>query len=72
MTFGKVLVKQWYALPKKATRTRDEWTYVNLPKELGEKIDALVNEQKHGYKSRGELVADSVRRRLEELKPLAK
>lgn len=56
-------------LPKKATSKREEWIYINLPKELAEKIDALVNEQHYGYRSRGEFVADSVRRRLDELRP---
>ena len=59
-------------MPKKSTASREEWVYVNLPKELAVKVDALVNEQKHGYRSRSEFVTDAVRRRLEELKSLAK
>jgi metal-responsive CopG/Arc/MetJ family transcriptional regulator len=59
-------------MPKKATTKREGWVYVNLPKELGEKVDALINEQKHGYRSRSEFVTDAVRRRLEELKPMSR
>jgi len=58
-------------LPRTA-RKREQWTYVNLPKELGDKIDQLVEEQKYGYRSRSEFVSEAVRRRLEELKPLTK
>jgi len=59
-------------LPRKATTKREEWAYINLPKELVARVDALVNEQKHGYRSRGDFVADAVRRRLEELKAMAR
>ena len=57
-------------MPKKATERREEWTYINLPKELGAKIDELVDARKHGYRSRSDFVADAVRRRLDELKAL--
>ena len=59
-------------LPRKATTKREEWVYINMPRELADRVDALVNEQKHGYRSRSEFVGDAVRRRLEELKALAK
>jgi len=59
-------------LPRKATTKREDWVYINLPKELADRVDALVNEQKHGYRSRSDFVGDAVRRRLEELKPMAR
>ena len=48
------------------------WRTVALPEELIDKIDKLVGEKKHGYRSRNEFVTDAVRRRLEEFKPLAR
>jgi metal-responsive CopG/Arc/MetJ family transcriptional regulator len=48
------------------------WRTVALPEELINKIDRIVSEKKHGYRSRNELVTDAVRRRLEDLKPLSK
>jgi metal-responsive CopG/Arc/MetJ family transcriptional regulator len=56
-------------MPKKATSKREDWVYVNLPKELAEEIDNLVNAQKHGYRSRSDFLSDAARRRLEQLKP---
>ena len=44
------------------------WRTVALPEEIIERIDTLVKEQKHGYRSRNEFVTDAVRRRLDELK----
>jgi metal-responsive CopG/Arc/MetJ family transcriptional regulator len=55
-------------LPKKATNPRNEWTYINMPKELAQEVDNMVNAQKHGYRSRSEFVSDAVRRRLDELR----
>jgi len=43
-----------------------------LPEELIQKIDKMVEAQQHGYRSRNEFVTDAVRRRLEELKALAR
>jgi len=57
-------------LPRKATKSRDEWTYINMPKELAAEVDKLVDARKHGYRSRSDFVSDAVRRRLDELKPL--
>ncbi len=57
-------------MPKKATNPRDEWTYINLPTELAQQIDDLVNARKHGYRSRSDFVADAVRQLLKQLKPL--
>ena len=48
------------------------WKTVALPEELITKVDKIVAEEKHGYRSRNDFVIDAVRRRLEELKPLAK
>jgi metal-responsive CopG/Arc/MetJ family transcriptional regulator len=48
------------------------WKTIALPEELVEKIDKIVTEEKHGYRSRNEFVTDAVRRRLEELKALAR
>lgn len=52
-------------MPKKATTRREEWVYVNIPRELAEKIDDIVDEQKSGYRSRSDFVADAIRRRLQ-------
>jgi len=39
-TCGYGLVNGWYMkMPKKATEARAEWVYINLPREIGEKID---------------------------------
>jgi len=59
-------------MPKKSTNKREEWAYVNVPKEIVQKIDVLVNEQKHGYRSRSDFVTDAIRRRLDELKSLSR
>jgi metal-responsive CopG/Arc/MetJ family transcriptional regulator len=48
------------------------WKTIALPDELVDKIDKIVDEKKHGYRSRNEFVTDAVRRRLEELKPLGR
>ena len=72
MGYGNELVMDWYALPRKATSSREGWVYINLPRELADKVDAFVNSQKEGYRSRSEFVSDAVRRRLEEFKALSK
>lgn len=54
-------------MPKKSTKSRDQWTYVNVPNELAERIDQLVNGQKFGYRSRSDFIIDAVRTRLKEL-----
>lgn len=59
-------------MPKKATPPRDEWTYINMPKELAAEVDKMVDSRKHGYRSRSDFVSDAVRRRLDELRPLSK
>ena len=43
-----------------------------MPDELIQKIDKMVESKHHGYRSRNEFVTDAVRRRLEELKALAR
>jgi metal-responsive CopG/Arc/MetJ family transcriptional regulator len=48
------------------------WKTIALPEELIQKIDKMVESQHHGYRSRNEFVTDAVRRRLEELKALAR
>jgi len=45
---------------------------VNLPKEIGDKTDQLIEEQKYGYRSGSVFVSEAVWRRVEELKPLSK
>ena len=40
---------------------------IKLPRDLVDRIDNLINSEKYGYTSRGDFVADAVRRRLEEL-----
>jgi metal-responsive CopG/Arc/MetJ family transcriptional regulator len=54
-------------MPKKSTKTRGRWTYVNIPSELMERIDAAVNSQKFGYRSRSDFVIDAIRTRLREI-----
>jgi len=53
---------------KKTETKREGWTYVNLPRELADKIDKLLGTRLHGYRSRGDFIADAVRRRLDDLK----
>ncbi len=53
---------------RKIDTKREGWTYVNLPKELADKIDKLLESRTHGYRSRGDFIADAVRRRLDELR----
>jgi metal-responsive CopG/Arc/MetJ family transcriptional regulator len=52
----------------KPANKREGWTYINLPKELAGKIDRLIESKLHGYRSRGDFIADAVRRRLDELR----
>lgn len=55
-------------MSKKTETKREGWTYVNLPRELADKIDKLLGIRLHGYRSRGDFIADAVRRRLDDLK----
>lgn len=45
---------------------------VSIPVEIIAQIDKVVESKKHGYESRPEFIKDAVRRRLEEMKSLAK
>ncbi len=38
-----------------------DYTTVGLPNGLAREIDSLVKKKKHGYRNRGEFVADAVR-----------
>jgi len=53
---------------KKTEPKREGWTYINLPKELANKIDVILELRLDGCRSRGDFIADAVRRRLDELK----
>ena len=43
-----------------------------VPEEIIEQIDRVIESRKHGYESRPEFIKDAVRRRLEDMKTLAK
>jgi len=45
----------------------EDYVGVRLPKKLTDEIDALVAEGHLGFRSRAEFIADSIRRRLEDL-----
>jgi len=45
---------------------------VSIPAEIISQIDKIIESKKHGYESRPEFIKDAVRRRLEEMKALAK
>ena len=43
------------------------YTTVSIPLALIERIDAVVDGKKHGYRSRSDFILDSIRKRLREL-----
>jgi len=45
---------------------------MNPSKEIGDKMDQLIEEQKYGHRSGSEFVSEAVWRRPEESKPLSK
>lgn len=48
--------------------------YVNIsiPEEMVKEIDKLIKKRKYAYTSRPDVIADAVRRLMEDLKPLSK
>ena len=54
------------------TKKPDKFVSVSIPAEIIEQIDRVIESRKHGYESRPEFIKDAVRRRLEEMKALAK
>jgi metal-responsive CopG/Arc/MetJ family transcriptional regulator len=54
------------------TKRPDKFVSVSLPEEIIEQIDRVIESRKHGYESRPEFIKDAVRRRLEDMKTLAK
>jgi len=48
------------------------WKTIALPEELVQKIDKILASHKGGYESRPEFIKEAVRKRLEEIKALAK
>jgi Arc/MetJ-type ribon-helix-helix transcriptional regulator len=53
-------------------KKEDEYTTVRLPKEIVETIDYIIKSGIGSYKSRAEFIKETLRRRFEELKVLAK
>jgi metal-responsive CopG/Arc/MetJ family transcriptional regulator len=51
---------------------RGKFVSVSIPEELIKEIDKVLATRKLGYESRPEFIKESVRKRLEELKPLAR
>mgnify|MGYP001770686046 CR=1 FL=1 len=51
----------------RSTGGKKDYTTIQIPRELVEMIDKIIEERKGGYRSRTEFVADAVRRRIEEL-----
>ena len=49
------------------TRTKTQYVTVRIPKELANEIDEVLQSRTHGYRSRAEIVNESVRLRLETL-----
>jgi metal-responsive CopG/Arc/MetJ family transcriptional regulator len=51
----------------KNTTSNAEYVTFHIPKALADEIDGILQSGVLGYRSRAELVADAVRRRIEEL-----
>ncbi|HDD72133.1 MAG TPA: CopG family transcriptional regulator [Candidatus Bathyarchaeota archaeon] len=49
------------------SRRRADWVYINVPREIVERIDAVVASRKYGYVSRADFVLDAIRDKLREL-----
>lgn len=49
------------------TMADEDYLNVRLPKELIAEIDRLVDRKALGFRSRAEFIADSIRRRLEQV-----
>lgn len=51
---------------------QDNYVTVKIPKELGNKIDKLIEILELGYRNRTEFVIDAIRRRVEKINELTK
>lgn len=51
---------------------RGRFVSVSIPEELIKEIDKILASHKGGYESRPEFIKEAVRKRLEEIKALAK
>ena len=54
------------------TMPDDNYLGVRLPRELVERVDALVDRRVLGFRSRAEFIADAIRRRLEQMSEMEK
>ena len=45
-----------------------DYVTIKIPKELADQIDQIIQSGKLGYRSRAELVTESTRRRIEQLR----
>ena len=52
----------------KNTETKDDYVTVRIPKELAHEIDKIIESGTLGYRSRAEMVNDSIRLRIEILR----
>ena len=50
----------------KTTRRRDDWVTIALPKEIVDRIDAVVESKKFGFRSRADFVLEAVKMKLRE------
>ncbi len=53
----------------KNNTNNNDYVTLKIPKALADEIDQIIQSGTLGYRSRAELVADAVRRRVEELNP---
>ena len=51
-------------MPEKRER---DYTTVSIPWALMDRVDAVVESKKHGYRSRSDFILDALRKRLREL-----
>jgi len=51
----------------KNTTSNAEYVSLKIPKALADEIDRIIQSGTLGYRSRAELVADALRRKIEEL-----
>jgi len=55
-----------------AIRGRGRFVSVSIPEELIEEIDKILRSHKGGYESRPEFIKEAIRKRLEEMRALAR
>ena len=51
-------------MPK--TRRRQDWVTIALPKEIVDRIDAVIESRKFGFRSRADFVLEAVKMKLKE------